>query len=110
MPASKRSTSPASPRKIGSDLAKVDAYVNTAADYDEIPDMAERDPAEGVFQAAGVPRVGRPPLGDRTKTQVTLRLDPAVIEHFKAGGRGWQSRINDALADVVKRNPRVGQD
>lgn len=32
-----------------------------------------------------------------TKTQVTLRLDPRVVDHFKAGGAGWQSRINDVL-------------
>jgi uncharacterized protein (DUF4415 family) len=28
---------------------------------------------------------------------VTLRLDPKVIEHFRASGPGWQSRINDTL-------------
>jgi uncharacterized protein (DUF4415 family) len=24
-------------------------------------------------------------------------LDPDVIAHFKAGGRGWQTRVNAAL-------------
>ena len=24
-------------------------------------------------------------------------LDPDVIEHFKAGGKGWQTRVNAAL-------------
>jgi uncharacterized protein (DUF4415 family) len=28
---------------------------------------------------------------------VSLRLDPDVIEAFRAGGSGWQSRINAAL-------------
>jgi uncharacterized protein (DUF4415 family) len=32
-----------------------------------------------------------------TKTPVTLRLDPDVLAKFKATGKGWQSRINDAL-------------
>jgi uncharacterized protein (DUF4415 family) len=32
-----------------------------------------------------------------TKQQVTLRLDPDVVAKFKAGGPGWQGRINDAL-------------
>jgi uncharacterized protein (DUF4415 family) len=39
---------------------------------------------------------GRPPL-EAPKKQVTLRLDQDVVEHFRAGGQGWQSRINDAL-------------
>lgn len=31
------------------------------------------------------------------KKQITLRLDPDVVEFFKAGGRGYQSSINAAL-------------
>lgn len=42
-------------------------------------------------------RPGRPPEGEAPKRQVTLRLDPDVIEKFRAGGPGWQSRINAAL-------------
>jgi uncharacterized protein (DUF4415 family) len=33
---------------------------------------------------------------------VSLRLDPDVIAHFRRGGRGWQSRINEALRKVAK--------
>jgi uncharacterized protein (DUF4415 family) len=32
-----------------------------------------------------------------TKKQVTLRLDPDVIDKFRATGPGWQARINDVL-------------
>ncbi|WFP61295.1 MULTISPECIES: BrnA antitoxin family protein [unclassified Mesorhizobium] len=39
---------------------------------------------------------GRPAL-DNPKKQVTLRLDSDVIARFRAGGPGWQSRINDIL-------------
>ena len=35
------------------------------------------------------------------KVSVTLRLDPDVVAAFKAGGAGWQTRINDALKKVV---------
>ena len=90
-------------RNIGSDLAKVDAYVNTPADYDELPDMADRDPAEGFSQRTGVPRLGRPPIGEKSKRQLTLRLDPDVIDAFKATGVGWQARMNDVLADAALR-------
>ncbi len=46
-------------------------------------------------------RLGCPPEGTGTKVQVTLRLDPAVIAHFKATGEGWQSRINETLAKAI---------
>lgn len=32
-----------------------------------------------------------------TKQQITVRLDRDVVERFRATGRGWQSRINQAL-------------
>jgi|AraplaMF_Cvi_mMS_1032046.scaffolds.fasta_scaffold11175_4 uncharacterized protein (DUF4415 family) len=32
-----------------------------------------------------------------TKQMVTLRLDPDVVEAFRATGAGWQGRMNDAL-------------
>ena len=46
---------------------------------------------------------GRPPI-ETPKKQVTLRLDQDVIEHFRSGGPGWQSRMNDALRRVVGKN------
>ena len=46
-------------------------------------------------------RMGRPPLGDAAKKQVTLRLDSDVVEAFRAGGAGWQSRMNDVLRKAV---------
>lgn len=36
-----------------------------------------------------------------TKLQVTLRLDRDVVDHFRQGGRGWQTRINKVLRDAV---------
>lgn len=47
-------------------------------------------------------RRGRPPA-ETTKKQVTLRLDQDVVDHFKASGPGWQTRINDALRSVAKK-------
>lgn len=37
-----------------------------------------------------------------TKTPIKLRLDPDIIDAFKASGRGWQTRMNDALRDWLK--------
>lgn len=39
----------------------------------------------------------------QTKAPVSIRLDQAVVDHFKAQGPGWQSRINEALLEIVKR-------
>jgi uncharacterized protein (DUF4415 family) len=33
---------------------------------------------------------------------VTIRLDADVVESFKAGGTGWQSRMNAALRKSLK--------
>lgn len=55
-----------------------------------------------VREATGtLTRRGRPPLGDVPKQQVTLRLPRHVLEHFKAGGAGWQSRLSLALEAFV---------
>ena len=55
-----------------------------------------------VREATGtLTRRGRPPLGDAPKQQVTLRLPRQVIEHFKAGGAGWQTRIGEVLEHHV---------
>jgi uncharacterized protein (DUF4415 family) len=43
-------------------------------------------------------RRGRP-VGSTTSTKesVTLRIDRAALDQFRAGGPGWQTRINDVL-------------
>ena len=63
-------------------------------------DFAKAKPFDEVFPGL---RRGRGPNKAPTKEQVTLRLNPAVLKHFKKEGRGWQSRINDALEKVIKR-------
>jgi len=35
------------------------------------------------------------------KRLISLRLDPEVIEHFRARGKGWQARINATLRKAV---------
>ena len=43
---------------------------------------------------------GRPSGSD--KTQIALRVDNSVLSAFKATGKGWQTRMNDALKDWLK--------
>ncbi len=37
------------------------------------------------------------PKSAAPKVSTTIRLDPDVLEAFKADGPGWQSRVNAAL-------------
>ena len=54
-----------------------------------------------VREAVGTwTRPGRP-VSDNPKRQVTLRLDPDVVEKFRATGKGWQSRINAELRKAL---------
>ncbi|MDP9057567.1 MAG: BrnA antitoxin family protein [Pseudomonadota bacterium] len=77
-----------------------DAPILTA----EIAARAEiRQDGKVIRPATGtLTRMGRPPLGKAAKKQVTLRLDSEVVEAFRAGGAGWQSRMNEALRKAVQ--------
>lgn len=35
------------------------------------------------------------------KEQITLRLDAVILDHFRSGGPGWQTRLNDALRGLI---------
>ena len=47
------------------------------------------------------PKKGRPNT-DTPKIATGIRLDPEVLEAFRATGKGWQTRINDALKEWLK--------
>jgi uncharacterized protein (DUF4415 family) len=53
-----------------------------------------------IVKGGKVIQRGRPPLGDRAKRIVTIRLDADVVEAYRALGRGWQTRLNDDLRRV----------
>jgi uncharacterized protein (DUF4415 family) len=59
-----------------------------------------------IYDGSKLVRRGRPPVGERPKQAVKLRLSPDVLEHFRAGGPGWQTRINAALERAVARQKR----
>jgi uncharacterized protein (DUF4415 family) len=52
-------------------------------------------------------RRGRPPK-EKPKQAIKLRLSPDVLDHYRAGGPGWQTRINEVLERAVKREKRAG--
>ncbi len=82
-----------------SDLVKVDAHEIQPEEYEEIPELTDEwfDKADLHVGDRLIRRGrGRPPA-DAPKKLVSLRLDQDVIDRFRAGGPGWQSRINAAL-------------
>jgi uncharacterized protein (DUF4415 family) len=66
-------------------------------------DFAKAKPFAEVFPglAASI-RKGRGPNKAPTKKLVTLRLSGSVIEKYKSGGEGWQSRIDADLKRINK--------
>lgn len=87
-------------RERGESMSDFDAIRRNAlagiepAEDDDAPDMSEAMRAE-------VKRLrGRPAGSDRT--QIALRVDNATLAAFKATGKGWQSRMNAALAEWIK--------
>jgi len=66
---------------------------------------SSREAAEAMFKQ--VTTKPAPPLPSKqaaapgVREQVTLRIDQAVLDHFRDGGPGWQDRINDALKKLV---------
>lgn len=67
-------------------------------DRDTAPDLS-KDGWPEKFAKVTVRR-GRPPV-DKPKVSTTIRLSQDVIDHFKAGGRGWQTRIDAALREWI---------
>jgi uncharacterized protein (DUF4415 family) len=62
-------------------------------------------PAKQFFAERGLPIPGRP-KAEQTKVSVSLRLDPEVVDGFKAGGPGWQTRMNAVLAESLKHGKK----
>jgi uncharacterized protein (DUF4415 family) len=95
---------------LGSDLARLDATTDDdiarqiAEDPDTAPELTDDqlDEAELFEGNRFVRRVGRP-KGSGTKESVTLRLDRELLDHFRATGPGWQTRINDTLRAAIPK-------
>ncbi len=69
---------------------------NDWSDPDDAPELDDEWFEKADFMIGDkVIRRGRPP--GSAKRLVSLRLDEAVLDHFRATGPGWQTRLNEAL-------------
>ena len=74
------------------ELAALEAMPEGAIETGEMPEVKDWSRAErGRFY--------RP-----VKRQITLRLDADVIDFFERGGKGYQTRMNEALREWVERH------
>lgn len=51
---------------------------------------------------------GRPPLQKPAKLSTTIRFDADVLTALRATGKGWQTRVNEAMREWVKTNLSSG--
>ncbi len=85
---------PASPGSLKSDLARVDAHVVQADDYEDLPELDE-----AMLARAQVNRGGRP-VASNPRKLLSIRLPADVIDRWKATGPGWQTRMAERLSSV----------
>ena len=104
MPALKKHTIIPSPLET----AKIDAGIALDPDQSEWSetDFREAVPFAKLPAALQMTLRGRP-KADITKSRITIRLSPEVLERFRATGAGWQTRIDEALKDWLKTNAPV---
>ena len=84
------------------DWARVDATTQA-----EVEAQIAEDPEDWIADAGGVLIRGIPPRP--TKERVNIRLDREVLDFFRAGGAGYQSRINEVLKVFVRRSPPLAK-
>ncbi|MGN6465045.1 MAG: BrnA antitoxin family protein [Rhizobiaceae bacterium] len=84
------------------DLEALAARPDSEIDYCDIPPLDEKFWQNAI----------RNPYFRPTKKQLTLRLDSDLVAWFKhrsKGGRGYQTRINEALREyVIQQEKKTG--
>lgn len=92
--------------------------LNTAkpwVDPDDAPELTDEFFEKGVWSIGGkvvTPEDGRaamrqqmrgrPPV-EVKRPMVSMRLDPDVLAHLRASGKGWQTRVNAVLRQAVEQ-------
>jgi uncharacterized protein (DUF4415 family) len=71
-------------------------FVWDGVDEDDRP-ATEEELRAGIALAQGHERL-------YDKTQITLPVDNSVLAAFRATGKDWQARMNDALKDWLKEH------
>jgi uncharacterized protein (DUF4415 family) len=86
------------PRKPPPDLTDPDNPEWTEADFARARPAHEVLPPAVLAQfpnARGRPRAAAP------KEPITIRFDAAIARHLRESGKGWQTRVNNAVARLI---------
>ena len=75
------------------DWAKIKAMKDRDIDFSDVPELDDNFFAEAT-------------LWPGKKKQITIRLDPDVLDYFKTKGRGYQSSINATLRRYMETQQR----
>jgi uncharacterized protein (DUF4415 family) len=75
------------------DWAKIKAMKDRDIDFSDAPELGDDFFTEAT-------------LWPGKKKQITIRIDPDVVDFFKTKGRGYQSSINAALRRYMEAQQR----
>jgi uncharacterized protein (DUF4415 family) len=79
------------------------AAINAAAKSD--PDTIYFDTDEEYDSFFAQAEAYKTYMARSPKVAISIRLDQVVLDYFKAGGSGWQGRINAALRRIAETDP-----
>jgi uncharacterized protein (DUF4415 family) len=86
---------------------EADADAPITPDAEDLYNPNDEEAVDAFFDQAVVKRRGeRGPQKTPVKERVSLRLSSEVVDYFKAGGSGWQTRLDQALKEYVSGHPR----
>jgi uncharacterized protein (DUF4415 family) len=97
---------PASPEEVEAAIAGAPERVH---DPDGAYDPNDPAAVDAFWKKATLRRPGQRGPGKKArKVLLSLRYSPEVVEYFKSGGEGWQTRMDEALKQwVADRRPRT---
>jgi uncharacterized protein (DUF4415 family) len=105
-------------KPLGTDLEKLraladeDIVIDAETSYDPTdPSTVDAfwqnavvTPGGGVQATVAALRRARGPSQKPRKTQLTVRYSPEVVAYFKATGKGWQARMDEALKEWIAQH------
>ncbi len=80
-------------KKSKTDWVKIKAMKDREIDLSDVPELDDHFFAEAA-------------LWPGKKKQITIRIDPDVLDFFKQMGRGYQSTINSVLRRYMEGHQR----
>jgi uncharacterized protein (DUF4415 family) len=87
--------------------AKSPATAKKWIDPDDAPELTDSFfTGADEFVGDSLVRRGRP-AGTGAKKSTTVRFDKDILSAFKATGKGWQTRMNNALRDWLREHKSV---